>query len=100
MTVVSLAKWKEENSPHWCGKVKCIACKHEWDGVGEIGNMWVECPSCERVTGTPKYAFAGRQGDSIYTCNCGSEAMTVFYRGNDLRMICMSCGIDHSDVVQ
>lgn len=97
MTVISFQKAKEEREPHWSGTCKCIGCGHEWVGVAPMGVMFVDCPSCELPKGHPKYPFGGGEaGDAVFTCNCGSEALTAYYRGNRFRLQCMACGTDHT----
>jgi hypothetical protein len=100
MTVVSFQKAKEERSPHWAGSCKCVGCGHEWVGVGPMGTMWVDCPSCEMPKGTPKFPFGGGEaGDLVLVCNCGSEALTAFHRKGKFRLQCMGCGADQTEAV-
>lgn len=99
MTVISFAAYKEQNSPHWSGQCKCIGCGHEWVGVGPIGTMWVDCPSCNFPKGHPKHPFGADGGDAEFICDCGSDALTAYYHQGHFRLKCMACGIDHTDAV-
>ena len=100
MTVIRLADEREKRSPHWAGECKCIGCGHRWVGVAPLGTMFVECPSCGLSKGHPYHPFgAGEAGDVVFKCNCGSEAMTAYYRGGRFRFQCMSCGADQTEAV-
>jgi len=100
MTVISFAKAKEGRSPHWTGTVKCIGCGHEPIAVAPMGTVWVECPSCHLHKAAPKHPFGADQGDVAFTCSeCGSDALNAFYRKGRFNLMCMGCGIDHTDAV-
>lgn len=96
MSVISFAEAKAERQPHWTGRCKCVGCGHEWEAVAPIGKMWVDCPCCNLPKGTPKFPFGGAVGDTVFTCNCGSEALTAYFRKGLFRLRCMGCGTDHS----
>jgi hypothetical protein len=97
--IVSFAKFKEENSPHWEGPTKCVSCGHKWHQVAPIGTWWVECPSCGLERGHPYHPFGPRAGETVFQCNCGSEALTAYYRNGVFRTQCMSCGVDHTHAI-
>lgn len=97
--IVSLAKFKEENSPHWAGAAKCVSCKHEWVAVAPLGTEWIECPECGLERGHAYHAFGAEAGDSLFQCNCGCEALTAYYRAGRFRFQCMNCGVDHTHAV-
>lgn len=96
MTIVSLAKAREEREPHWSGECVCLGCRHEWVGVGPIGTAdHLECPSCGLPKGTVKHPFGAQAGDLALTCaQCGGEALTAYKRDGYLWVRCMSCGND------
>jgi len=96
MTVISLAAAREERQPHWAGNVYCIGCHHEWVGVGPLGTMFVDCPSCGLPKGTPKHPFMADDGDLVFACNCGCEVMTAYKRKGNLYVRCMGCGTDQT----
>jgi hypothetical protein len=68
------------------GECKCIACKHEWVGVAEIGTFELECPQCQTMKGVFK-RFCSRI-ESHFQCNCGCEIFGVTDRG----IYCLVCG--------
>lgn len=97
MTVVSLAAAREERKPHWQGACVCLACRHEWEGVGPIGDhTGLDCPSCELPKGATKYLVGAQPGDLELLCDCGCEALTAYHRKSDglKRVQCMACGTD------
>jgi hypothetical protein len=86
---------RDARRPHWEGTGHCVGCRHEWEGVGPSGVLWVECPSCGLPKGTPKYPFGAVEGDTLLTCTpCGGEALTAYYRDGHLWVRCMGCGTD------
>lgn len=99
MTVISFQAKKAERDPHWSGKCKCLGCGHEWVGVGPIGVMIVDCPSCNLPKGHIKHLFGPQEGDSVFQCMCGSEALTAYYNKGQFRLVCMACGIDQSNAI-
>lgn len=99
MTVISLAAAREERSPHWSGTCKCIGCQHEWVGVAPMGTFFVGCPSCGLPKGHPKHPFGAQDGDSVFICNCGSEALTAYRHNGKFTLRCMGCGDDHTEAV-
>jgi len=99
MTVVSLVKYKEENSPHWEGKAKCVSCGHDWHAVAPMGVEWIECPSCGLLRGHAYWPFGADKDESLFVCNCGCEALTAYYRKGQFRFQCMSCGTDHTQAI-
>ena len=64
-----------------------------------MGVMFVDCPSCDLPKGTPKHPFGGAVGDTVFACNCGCEALTVYFRKGDFRIMCMGCGANHTDAI-
>lgn len=100
MTVISFQKAKEEREPHWTSTVYCVGCGHEHVAVAPIGVQWVECPSCHTQKATPRHPFGADQGDVVFSCSlCGLEALTAFYRKGRFNLMCMGCGVDHTDAV-
>jgi hypothetical protein len=73
---------------HLAGRARCIACGHEWQAVGRIGASWLECPSCGTMKGLYKFPCAPDEGDHIWTCPCGSDAL--YATPKSLR--CCNCG--------
>ena len=95
MSVVDFAAAKQERTPHWAGECVCLKCRHEWAGVGEIGqNTALECPSCGLPQGVTKYPFAAMPGDLELRCDCGGEAITAYKRNGFMRVKCMACATD------
>ena len=93
MTVISLAKAREEREPHWAGKCICLGCRHEWVGVGPVGvTTGLQCPECDLPKGVTKNLFGSDEGDPTLVCNCGCEALTAYKNGAHLYVRCMACG--------
>jgi hypothetical protein len=102
MSVVSLSQWKQENQPHWSGPCVCLHCRHEWVGVGPIGDTHsLDCPSCGLPKGVVKHLFGPKTGDAVLTCKCGSEALIAYRRASDGLSVlrCMLCGTDQTDTL-
>lgn len=101
MTVISLAAAREERTPHWAGICVCIGCRHEFAGIGPIGQEWIECEACHEPKAHAKHPFAGAIGDTAYQCKCGCEAMTAYFRQRDRHFFfrCMGCGTDHTAAI-
>jgi hypothetical protein len=97
VSVISLAKAREERTPHSEGVRVCLGCRHTWRGVAPIGlNTGLECPSCTLPKGVTKYLYDCADGDSILVCDCGCEAIFVYLRATDRLKFarCMACGTD------
>jgi hypothetical protein len=78
--------------PHMSGRAVCLACKHEWVAVAEIGTICLECPKCSLMKG----AFVAMcVPDVALVCNCGNA---LFYMTHDGPM-CGNCGFTHWDIV-
>lgn len=97
--VVSLAAAREERTPHWEGTCICLGCRHEWHGVGPVGNPEITCPECDLPKGVAKFLFGAQPGDLMFTCLCGSEALTAYQRAGKFWLRCMACGTDHTEAV-
>jgi len=91
--VVSLAKVREDKTPHCAGKAVCTACKHEWEAVAPVGVIWLGCPSCGTERGTFKRHHEPEDGTSVWNCNhCDTHLFTII---SDGRCICAGCGETH-----
>ena len=100
MSVIDFAAAKAEREPHWAGECKCVGCGHEFKGVGPMGLMWFDCPSCELPKATVKYPFGAAEDDAVFVCNvCNGEALTAYYRKGEFRIICMGCGTNHTEAI-
>lgn len=98
MTVISLAAFRQERSPHWSGKCVCLGCRHEWVGVGPIGKTaGLDCPACDLPKGACKHPFGAQEGDLEFRCNCGCEALTAYVRHGRKWLRCMACGDDQTE---
>ena len=86
MTVIDLAKKKEERQAHSTGRARCLDCKHEWIAVAPVGVTWMECPKCSLERG--RFIFAHLIEKPRWECNCGND---LFYATAD-GMYCPNCG--------
>lgn len=98
--VVDFAAAKLERSPHIAGMCRCLSCKYEWVQVTEWvanGCIWLECPSCKRMTGRYINHF-GWQDGLVLVCDCGND-LFVIYKGGQI--FCPSCGSTrHCDEIE
>lgn len=95
MTIISLAKVREERQPHWEGPCVCLGCHHEWHGVGPVGtHVGLQCPSCDLPKGVTKHLFGSPEGALLLLCNCGCEALTAYKIERRFHVKCMACGTD------
>ncbi len=81
--VVSLA----ERRPHLAGEAKCLECGHEWTACVAIGEVGLDCPSCN----LPKGAMVGLcqppEGGAIWACSCGCQTFYIDQSG----VRCLRC---------
>lgn len=97
--VVSFAKAKEKREPHLSGEAICIGCRHEWVAVAPVGVWQLECPSCLLLKGVFSHPVGAAEGDALFVCDCGCEALTAYFRDRLFYLKCMNCGVDHSAAV-
>jgi len=86
MSVVDLAKERLERSPHYSGRARCLACKHEWVAVAPIGTDWLECPACSLERGRAIFPFL--RAAPHWTCLCGCDLFHIMPAG----IYCPNCG--------
>jgi hypothetical protein len=84
--ILSLAKAREERSPHLSGRAVCIGCKHVWQAVAPVGTVELECPACGLEKG--RYAGLVETATRRWTCNCGND---LFHITTD-DIYCVGCG--------
>jgi len=76
----------QSKRPHNTGGARCLACKHEWVAVADIGAWSFECPSC----GLDKGQFIATCVPAEYfQCNCGCS----HYMITKTHAICCNCGL-------
>lgn len=88
--VVPLAPPANENesSPYITGRVRCLHCKHEWQGVAPPGTTNLECTAC----GLPRGAWIGNfypADATVWTCGCENTLFLLTATGAPL---CIACG--------
>jgi Zn finger protein HypA/HybF involved in hydrogenase expression len=81
------------------GRGLCLACRHEWEAVAPIGTWQLECPKCDSTKGIFRDPFCAADGDSVFRCNCGSEALTAYLHKGRFNLRCMNCGTDQTEAV-
>lgn len=101
MTVISFAAAKAEREPHSSGYRVCLGCRHEWVGVSPLGlNEGLECPSCHLPKGVTKHLYGADEGDAVFRCSCGCEALTAIARiDRPVDFMCMACGLDQTSAL-
>lgn len=85
-TIIDLATWKEEHTPHLAGKATCLDCRHQWAGVAPVGTVWLECPNCRLLRG--RFLNPVEREGPHWQCNCGCDLFYV----TDSGMYCPDCG--------
>ncbi len=95
----NVVPFKAKEPPHLAGSAKCIGCAHEWEAVAPVGTVSLECPSCSSERGVWRYPVRATEGDSLFLCNCGCEALTAYHRAGKFWLKCMCCGVDHTKAV-
>jgi hypothetical protein len=88
-----------ERSPHLAGEAVCIGCGYEWASVAPTGTWQLECPSCGTMKGVWRYPVGGAEGDMVFRCACGCEALTAYKRGALFHLKCMSCGTEQTAAI-
>ncbi len=86
MSIINLEKYKEENTPHQTGKVRCLACDHTFIKVAALGELWFECPMCKLIKVT--WIFPTEWSKPHWKCLCGNS---LFYVTPEF-IYCPSCG--------
>lgn len=102
MSVVEFRRPAKPGKPdeEWAGdEAICIGCRHEWAAVALVGTRWLECPGCGSTKGIFKKPFGAAEGDTLFSCKCGCEAMTAYYSKGFFYFRCMNCGTDHTEAV-
>lgn len=79
--------------PHLNGPVRCLHCKHEWEGVCEVGIIsGLECPECGLRKGVFVALCCPGEGHKYYQCNCGNAHFMIV----EGFTICALCGVKHT----
>lgn len=89
----------ERDDLHLDGEALCIGCRHEWVAVAPVGVWQLDCPSCGATKGIWRYPVGGQEGDYVFHCNCGCEALTAYFHKGLFRLKCMSCGTEQSAAI-
>jgi len=100
MKIIDFTAAKRERSPHWEGRVICMDCRHEWQGVGPVGkHVAIDCPECALPKGVTKWLHGAQVGDVEFRCICGCEALTAYYRAGRFTLCCMACGTNQTAAI-
>lgn len=96
--VIDLGRAREARIPHKSGPALCLACRHEWVAVAQVGwcasdNPWLQCPACGCLKGVFKWPCEPPSSVPVFVCNCGNRLMTVTTEG----IFCPQCGNWHTD---
>lgn len=97
----NIVKFAPRRPERYCeGPAQCIACKHRWAAAAPVGVRWLECPACGTMRGTWRHAVEASPGDYEFSCNCcGGNALTAINRKGLFYLMCMGCGVDHTEAV-
>lgn len=95
----SVLEFKPREEPHLSGEALCLDCRKRWVAVAPVGQRWLECPDCMTRKGLFVAPVGAEEGDSLFVCKCGSEALTAYFHVGHFRLRCMACGIDHTEAV-
>lgn len=96
--IIPFAK-PEKPAPHLAGEALCIGCRHTWAAVAPVGTSRLECPACGLGKGMFRYPIYCEDGDSLFTCNCGCEALIAYVREGRFRIQCMNCGTHQTEAI-
>ncbi len=81
-----------QEAQHITGKARCIACKHEWQAVAEVGAVWLECPECATGKGLFLGPCSPPEGGYMWRCNCGCDVFFIVPEA----VKCCQCGAQQS----
>lgn len=74
---------REAKTPHLEGPALCLACKHEWRAVIEIGDGTVlskmECPACSAERGV--FATHPQKDGGHWVCTCSNYLFAITPEG-------------------
>lgn len=92
--IANLREERLKGRRHLAGRVRCMACTHEWVAVSEIGNMdGLQCPICLLFRGSFMGNIDPEKGDIRYVCNCGCASYFIkLTDGGVGNVICHGCG--------
>lgn len=101
MSVIAFRKPPQKPTEPWCqGEAKCLNCQHTWEAAAPVGTRFLECPECETCRGVWYRPAGATEGDELFYCRlCDGEALTAFKRGGLFYLMCMGCGVDHTDAI-
>jgi len=51
------------------------------------------------MKGMFRYPISADEGDSLFLCQCGCEALVAYYRKGKFRIQCMNCGTHQTDAL-
>jgi hypothetical protein len=51
------------------------------------------------MKGVWRYPVGGAEGDMVFRCACGCEALTAYKRGALFHLKCMSCGTEQTAAI-
>lgn len=91
--------FRKREEPHLAGEAECIACRHRWVAVCPVGTWTLECPSCGLMKGMFRYPISADEGDGLFSCMCGCEALVAYYRKGKFRIQCMNCGTHQTEAL-
>jgi hypothetical protein len=90
----------EPADPHMTGEAKCLCCGDKWVAVAPVGTRFLERAKCGTFQGVWHNPVGAQEGDlQFYCASCGGEALTAFKRGGHFYLLCMGCGIDHTEAI-
>lgn len=90
---------EKPRDPHLAGEAKCIGCGEEWHAIAPVGTVTLECPQCNAMRGVWRYPVRANEGDLLYRCKCGCEALTAYQREGFFYVKCMACGTEHTEAL-
>jgi hypothetical protein len=76
-----------DDTPHFSGTARCLACEHEWTCVAPVGCTALQCPSCGLERGRTK-GPCWPESNLVWTCDCGNDVFVLTGKG----ALCIGCG--------
>lgn len=87
----------DKDAQRWAtGKIKCLACKHEWVGAYTVPSVDLECPECNTFRGVSKGPYTASESEVILVCKCGNTLLEILVSPKGkVYALCSGCGIYH-----
>lgn len=76
--------WRYE--PTASDEAHCLHCQHEWIAFERGDAAFLQCPNCQKYTGSLKHLVS--PASPYWSCGCGNRYFLITATGN----YCPTCG--------